>query len=208
MNKKEFTCPCGNEMKVDIQDTRDLSKEPDLERSILSGEFMSFVCDRCGTVHRPEFQVTVTDPRRSFDVLMLPETDRSKYLSGSLTPEAHDRVAVGYAELVEKVRILRDGLDDRVIEIMKFYLLHKAGSNAEPHIYYHEKQDGALQFHIHGLRDGEIGVTRIPFSVYQRIANEMDSRMREEPFSVILEPPYVSVEKIIVEEAAEDDESE
>jgi hypothetical protein len=40
------------------------------------------------------------------------------------------RVAIGYDELVEKFLIKRAGLDDRVVEVLRYYLLQKALDSA------------------------------------------------------------------------------
>ena len=111
-------------------------------------------------------------------------------------------LVVGFAELAEKVLIFSKGLDDRVIEIMKYYLLTgPAGGSAQgaerdvTFLYRGEEGDKHL-FHILGMKEGEVGVARLARAIYDKIASDVEKRVKEEPFRDFCEPPWVSLRRV------------
>ena len=129
------------------------------------------------------------------------------------------RVAIGFRELVEKINIMRNKLDDRTIEILKFYLFHKAVSEKEdnnPSIIFKGLENRNLIFHITGLADEKlavdkhtneehsndkpkqkgVAVTRIAFETYTKAKNNLDKGKIEGIIKKIITPPYVSMNKL------------
>jgi len=196
---KEFYCLCENLIQVDFPDEVNVTENPDTFDRILSGDFMSVTCERCGKVLKPEFPVRIVNSDRSFDCFLIPEMERSAYLLGKVTYN-YPSVVIGYAELAERIRIFRASLDPGAIEIVKFYMLEKLKADEEVTIAFHEVKDNSLVFYINGLKDGEIGVKLIPFSFYEKVLKSLPEKLNEEPFSEILKPPYISVKKIAFEE--------
>ncbi len=101
---------------------------------------------------------------------------------------------------MEKVLIFGQRLDDRVIEIMKYYLLTGPGGGrcrAEPDVtvYYRGVEAGKHLFNIHGMKDGEVGVARLAQELYARIAADMERRVQEEPFCDFCGAPWVSLKR-------------
>lgn len=205
MKKRKITCYCENELEIEVPETLDLAANPEKEREILEGTFLAFRCDRCGKVLKPEFPIRVIDESRNLELYMLPELDRGAFARGkaayTLHDKSHGRVVIGYPELVEKIKANRDSLDDRVLEVIKFYLLEKAGADDSVRAYYYAHGDEAVEFHIYGLREEEVGVSKVPLRVYEQIASEIETKSNEEPFDSMLEPPYVSVQKTYREAA-------
>jgi hypothetical protein len=138
------------------------------------------------------------------ELFMVPETDRGAWNRGRLDYEtgAPGRIVIGFPELREKVVIAGLGLDDRVVEIMKYYLLTGSASAGEGEqekdvgILYRGREAGRHLFHIIGMKEGEIGVARLAEELYQRIASDVDARVAEDPFSDFCAPPWVSLRKI------------
>jgi hypothetical protein len=50
-------------------------------------------------------------------------------------------------------------------------------------------------FHILGIKAGEVGVARLAGQFYQKIASDVESRVRDEPFRDFCEPPWVSLRR-------------
>ena len=48
-----------------------------------------------------------------------------------------------------------------------------------------------------GLKDGEVGIARLGEDFYARIAADVESRVREEPFNEFCQPPWVSLRKAL-----------
>jgi hypothetical protein len=203
---KKITCYCEETFEADIPDEVDLDKNPGAITSIIEGTFMCATCPRCGKTLKPEYPFRLFSTSRGINLYFIPELDRSPYLLGKLeysigTP---DRVVIGYKELVEKIRIYQENLDDMVIETIKYYLMKKAvetSDNEEPDIdvYFYEKKPGSFIFHIEGLKEKEIAVTEIKKDMYDKIVKDIDQKAKSEPFKDFLTPPYVSIKRIYIE---------
>jgi hypothetical protein len=197
---KTITCKCDNQMDVEIPETVDVSAEPEQVERILDGSFLTFTCDSCGTTVKPEIPIRLVWPAKDTDIFFVPELERSAYLRGKRRYPEAKRVVIGYPELVEKIRILQDSLDDRVVELLKYRLLQKAPPSAEIAIHYRGREDDALVFYVYGLRQDEVGVSKVPWSAYERQEAELPEALGEKGFSDFLSPPYVSVNTITRED--------
>jgi hypothetical protein len=203
--KRKLVCFCEHAFETDIPESVDLAGQPELEQAILTGDFLSVRCPRCGKVLKPEFPVLVRDPAGARSIFLVPELDRAAFHRHSLeypVPEA-DRVVIGYDELAEKFRIKAQGLEDEVVELVKYYLLNKIleddEGEEEVRILFARREEGKLIFHALGLKQGEVGVLRVPEETAAKVAAELDRRRGQEPFATILTGPYVSVNKLYVE---------
>lgn len=205
MNTTKISCYCDNEIEVEVPDAIDLAKHPEKEREILDGSFLSFRCSHCGKILKPEFPMHIVHKEKHLELFFLPELDRGAFSRGkahyTLNDSTRGRVVIGYPELVEKLKILRDNLDDRIIEIIKFYLLERADTPDTVRAYYFAKTADAIELHVYGIREEEVGISKVPLHVYEQIAGELDQKATEDPFNSILEPPYVSTQKTYREAA-------
>lgn len=199
MKKRKIPCFCDNEIEVEIPETVDLEKNPEKEGEILEGTFMSFRCNNCGKILKPELPVRIINGAKGIEIFLIPELERGAFARGKaeyrITDPLNGRVVIGYPELVEKMKLVRDGLDDRVVEVLKFYLLEKMEAADSVRAYYHAKGTDSIEFHIYGVREDEVGISKVPVRIYEKVEAEIDRKASEDPFSSILEPPYVSVQK-------------
>jgi len=204
---RRIACFCEKTFDAEIPDAIDLSLDEGVQDLILGGDFMAVTCPACGKRLTPEFPCVVSMAGEipgaggARDVLLVPELDRVACLSGRHggLKDGHARVAIGMPELVEKVLIFSRSLDDRVVEIMKYYLLTgSAGSAAEDRevtLRYSGDEGERMVFHITGLSEGQIGVARLGRDIYDRIQSDLATRLAEEPFSIFCDAPYVSIRK-------------
>jgi hypothetical protein len=203
---RRIACFCEKSFEAEMPDSVDLALDEGVEQLIVQGDFMAVECPACGKRLTPEFPCLVSvareipGPSGGREILLVPEAERVACMRGKRPGvEGHARIAIGMPELVEKVLVFGKGLDDRVVEIMKFYLL--TGAAAEPEedrdvtFQYRGDEGDRMVFHIRGLPEGEIGVARLSREIYRKIETDLDSRLVEEPFSLFCEPPYVSIRK-------------
>jgi len=201
--KRKLVCFCEHEFESEVPESVDLAEEPDARRAILSGDFLIIRCPSCGKALKPEFPVLVREPGQTF--FLVPELDRVSYYRGKLGYPVRqvDRVAIGYDELVEKLRIREAGLDDRVVEVLKYYLLQKVlehyEGEREVRLLFSGLEPAGLVFHAHGLRDEEVGVLKVSRQLAEKAAAQLEAKLREEPFAQILAGPYVSINKLATE---------
>ncbi len=203
---RTLLCFCDNRFDVEVPEEVDLAADPGLEQAVLSGEFLSYPCPHCGKVLKPEFPILLRDPQAELTVFMIPQLDRGAFFRGRLpypVPEEADRLVIGFEELAEKLRLRRAGLDDRVVEVLKYYLLDKAlesyEGDQEVRIRFAGQEGDSLTFHAWGLKEQEVGVLRVPMDTVRKMARQLESKRSEEPFATILRGPYISVEKLYEE---------
>lgn len=203
--KKELICFCESKVELDVSEQIDLSAQPDVRKEILEGRFMTVRCETCGKLLKPEFPVLIrkVDPER--DVFFVPELDRTAYLRNKLSytlPET-DRVVIGYEELVEKLRLADANLDDRIVEMIKYYLYNKAieavESEQEIRIFFNNREQDTLIFHVHGLKEGEVGVLSVPGATVGKMSAQLAVKMKEEPFCRFLSGVYISLNRLFTE---------
>ncbi len=198
---REIECYCGQRIEASFPEVVDLDATPAAAEEILEGTFMSVECPHCGTLLKPELPVRVRS-RAGFDVFLVPELDRNAFARGTLSydPGDAERVAIGYPELVEKLRIWRCGLDDAAVEVVKYYLLSRALEGAEQSdvrvLFVGREDDGRLRFQIEGLKDREVALSRVPEATYSKAKERLHEIAGEDPFREMLQPPYVSINRI------------
>ena len=122
---RHIACFCENSFDAEIPESADLAGDPGVQQLILGGDFMAVSCPSCGKRLTPEFPFRLTGVMKVGEIFLVPEADRAAFTRGRLDYDVGKpgRIVVGFQELAEKVLICTRGLDDRVIEIMKYYLL-------------------------------------------------------------------------------------
>lgn len=203
--KRRITCHCGNTVEYNFPGRIDISKKPNIAEEILENTFLRVTCDKCGADLKPDFSMifeNVPSPMGKICIHYLPEIERTLFLAGKIDTSC-ERIVIGYPELREKFLIFREDLDDRAIEILKFLLLEKAESSGDLTILLQEADGETLAFYLYGLKEGEVGVSRIPLSLYEKVISTYDERARvDEVYRQISDTPYVSINKISLEEEA------
>lgn len=201
---RHIACFCETTFDAEIPSSGDLSADPEIGQLILDGSFMSAACPGCGRRLSPEYPFRLTGVPGTGEIFMVPEADRVAYLRGKLDYDTGSpaRIVVGFPELAEKVLIAGLGLDDRVIEMMKYYLLTGSAKGEEEEqetdvgILYRGREAGRHVFNIVGMKAGEVGVARLAEELYARIAATVETRVKEDPFPDFCVPPWVSLRRI------------
>jgi hypothetical protein len=184
-------------MDIDVPELVDIDADPALFRQLQDGSFLTVVCPQCGSTLRPELTVRLKSASRNLDAIVLPELDRMAVYRGKADAPKGVEILVGYAELFERARILRDGLEARTVETIKYYLQGKA-EEQEPEadilVLYHALVDGKLEFHIIGMKSGETGIIRLPRESADKAAYDI---ARKDPrFKELFSGQYRSIRKL------------
>lgn len=191
-------CHCGNNIESGLNPEIDLSDKPEIYAEIIQGDFMTFHCSKCDNDIKTETALHLFDKDNKLDIDFLPELDRIHYLNGQIKVKA-ERLVIGYKELVEKIVIAGEKFDDRIIEIIKFRMLEKASSD-DINIYLNSIGDDELMFYVYGLKLDQVGISRIPFSVYEKINSELSELLKDDDIKLFTDGPYVSVNRIYLED--------
>ncbi len=190
-------CHCSADVDIDVPEVMDIDADPALFKQLEDGSFLSVVCPHCGATLRPELLIRIKSASRELDAIVLPELERMAVYRGKADAPKGVEILVGYAELFERARILRDGLDPRTIEIIKYYLSGKA-EEQEPEadilVLYHGLVEGKLEFHIFGMKSGETGIIRLPRESACKSAS--DSARLDSRFKDLFASQYRSIRKL------------
>jgi hypothetical protein len=198
---RKIPCFCDNVFEVEIPEEVNLDDEPRLVEDILAGNFLNFTCAACGKIHKPEFPLTVLWPSKQLVLEVMPELERGEFYRRKEDKKApRGETVISFPELAERVAMLRDSLVPAAVEAIKYYLYMKAGEtypDDDVSVWYQSSANGALEFHIHGIKENEVAVTRIPHSLYDKTLDDYRQNPRSEPFSGLRVKSYTSVQNLL-----------
>ena len=193
------TCRCDTVIEVDVPELADLDSDAKILSALLDGSFLSSTCPRCGAPVRPEIGLRVRWPSKGLDVQVVPELERLSIYRGKADLSAGQEVLIGYPELFERVRMLRDSLDAGAVEVLKYYLGEKAmesEQDGDASVLYNGLESDKLVFHVLGLKSGQTGVVRLPVESYRKALAGLKATSASLPFSQAFKGPYKSIKKL------------
>jgi hypothetical protein len=197
--QRKITCICETVFDIDVPESVDLDETSETLNEIMEGTFLSYTCPACEKKHKPEFPITVVWPSKSLTLEVLPETERGAYYRRKKDPPGTSAI-ISFPEMAERLAVIRDGLEPMVIEALKYYILSKAQEqypDQEISMWYQEKGADHLEFHLHGIREGEVAVSRIPMSLYEKNLLDYKKNPKSELFSSLRVRSYVSVQNLM-----------
>ncbi len=193
---KTIHCYCSTSFEIEIKNKIDLDKNPEIINQILDDNFMEYSCPSCSKILRPEFRIEFSG--KDISLTMIPEIERHTLLAGNIELKTK-QVVVGFKELREKFIIKNFTYDERVIELIKLYLLDKINSKLEVNILFSNMENKELIFHIYGLKENQTGISKIPEHIYNNINDNLQERLNAPEIKDLLSLPYRSVNKISTE---------
>ena len=198
--RHKISCYCDNTFVIDVPEEINLDTDPQYIEDILAGNFMNFSCTSCGKRHKPEFPLTVNWPGKKLSLEVLPELDRgSFYLRKEEKNNAKDTV-ISYPEMFERIAVIKDGLVVEAIEAIKYYLFSKADEtypDEDFSVWYHSKTENGFEFHIHGIKDNEVAVMRIPLALYEKTLKDYRTNPKTVPFPSLQVKSYCSIQNML-----------
>lgn len=193
-----ITCPnCGAQGKFTAWDSVNVDIMPEMKEKVMSGELFRWICPECGESFTVPYPMLYHDMTKRFMVYHLLERVEMKPLDDSAEGLAKDvmkRLASngfmnnGYVlrssyridDFREKIAQLDSGLDDRVIEFLKYYLLHHDESKKVP--------DGAVLRFARAAEDEETGGLYLLFYI-------VHPSLPNQPFLQVSSNAYHEIEK-------------
>ena len=207
--KRKIPCLCDNSFDVDVPEQIDLDKDPVYLDEILNGTFFNFTCTSCGKKHKPEFPLSIQWPSRKICFEVLPELERGEFYRRKKTVAKKSplplETIIGYPEMAERLAVIQDGFEPASIEAIKYYLHLKAEEQypeEEIEIWYFcsstggdgpKQTDGLLEFHIHGIKENEVAVMKVPVSLYKKTLEDFRRNPKGEIFGALRVQSYLSV---------------
>jgi hypothetical protein len=125
----DVVCPnCGRPQKFKIWQSLNVGVDPAEKERLLSGEICTLTCQSCGEESPVEHNLLYHDPERKLLIeLRYEDSEKDSALEPTLEnlcaviAEGYRfRIVPTFKDLVEKVLIFDDRLDDRVVEVLKW----------------------------------------------------------------------------------------
>ena len=220
---QKITCKCDCSFDVEYEKTIDLDARPAIKEDIKKGAFLSFICPSCHSKANIELETEFVWKSKKTTLLFVPEKKRMECLAfcaGAVRIDAENNKkikteflkkgqtpVIGYPELADRIAVLDADLDPEIVEAVKFFLLDNGKNIKGKHIQIlFEKLEGdTIEFHLHGLREKEVAVMRVPLSLYRSVETDHKKGKQKEVFKALWLGPYLSYKNIHAE--GDDNES-
>jgi hypothetical protein len=139
VSTEELVCSeCGLEQLFTVYDSVNVSLNSDYKEKIINGELTVFTCDACGYQVEVIYQLLYHDMDKKLMIWMDPdglldsnEHDIREFLYGILDESYQYRIVSTREEMVEKILIFDDDLDDKPLELLKCYIRETHLSNGD-----------------------------------------------------------------------------
>jgi len=209
--KRKITCFCDNTFDVEIPEEINLDSESNYLDEIFKGSFLNFTCPSCGKKHKPEFPLIVHWPSKKICFEVFPEMERGEFYRRKKPPVQKTlypmETLIGYPEMADRLAVIRDGYESAPVEAIKYFLQLKAEEqypDDELEVWYFSSdpegagnvepgEKSSLEFHIHGIRQNEVAVMKVPYSLYQKSLEDFKKHPKNEIYSALRVRSYLSV---------------
>ena len=218
--RQKIPCLCENAFEVDVPEEINLDTNKEYLEEIQKGNFFIFDCPSCGKKHKPEFPLFIHWPSKNLELEVLPELQRGDFYrkkkeetKGSNSKEKlSSETIISYPEMADRLAVIQDGFEPAALEAIKYILQAKAEEQYpedEIDIWYYScsskggifATEDFLEFHIHGIKANEVAVTKVPYSLYQKILHDYTTNPKKEMFSDLRVYNYLSVKNAMRHEA-------
>lgn len=141
-------CPkCGHEQTVTLYDAIDVKAEPALRAQLMENKLNAVVCEACGFGFRVDKNLVYSDPTRKLLLFWVPTSEDNfaqgeeqfvsmlRDLSGLLPDDLHApsvHLVFTRVELIERIFLIEAGLDERLIEYIKYTLYTRNAARIAP----------------------------------------------------------------------------
>lgn len=194
---EEITCPkCGEKSPYRIWRSINTTLDPDMKQAVRDGSAFLFTCPYCKKTthveygflyHQMEDQIMIQVVSADEDVgaaIALLNDVRLADMKKEFNLDDHylNRIVVTQNRLREKIAILDSGLDDRIVEIYKLFLLvkyqekHPDAKNVELFFYQGSDDDRCIEAIVDGKSAGAFEFSN---ETYARISESYKPMLKD-----------------------------
>jgi hypothetical protein len=130
---------------------------------------------------------------------VIPELERGEFYRDKKDTYKFETI-ISYPEMADRLSVINDGLEPVIIEALKAYLLDKAAESypdKEVNAWYHSNSPDGIEFHLDGIRHGEVAVMRIPKEVYDKTFHDYKKNPKNGIFPSLCVRSYLSVQNYL-----------
>ena len=187
--KQTIKCPaCGEISDLTVWQSITVSDSPDLKSDLLKGKVNMFCCSACGQKALFPAPLLYEDDAKKLVISFSPvstaeaqlrifeEIKKSSETSGELEtyPDYNLRFVTSYNDLLEKILIFDNGLNDKVIEVIKLLVLAQESEKmAQRACIFGKLENGVIEFLVTDKKDGNAYTSRVPLETYETIKEQL-----------------------------------
>lgn len=198
---EKLKCPkCEKEGEFTVWESINTNDAPEMKELVRNNRAFIWQCPSCKNESVVLYPVYYHEPEKKFLIHFIPEVSPAavefmKQLDHDpydeklpLEVSCHKRVVFSANQLHEKLLIIDEGLDDRVIELMKLFIIAEIMTKDPEHkvneMYLNKEKDGSLKFAV--LFDsGEWGRTEFIRSNYDLVVEKFKVELLSDDEPVI-----------------------
>ena len=197
--KQSVKCPqCEQMSDVTVWSSITVNDSPDLKKELLSGNINMFKCPSCNHTALMPHPMLYTDDEKKLMISFAPSNDpiikdkmfsdikESSAKSGELMKlDGYNlRFITDYNELLEKILIFDNGLNDKAIEVIKLMVLSQEVDKSEQrNCRFGKLSDGTLEFMVHDFIENQVYTSSVPKTSYDIVyQNLLESGMKSFSF--------------------------
>lgn len=203
---EKITCPnCKKESDFLMWDSINTSLDPDMKEKVRTGEAFKWICTSCGHEALVDYPTLYHQMEDIVMIYYVPgesdKTETIELMKGRHKNENGDYVEMDikidekyYKRVVEtknqfreKLLILDENLDDRIIELMKLFIISSLDKEEDleiKEILLDKLEDGTKRFAIY-LADGRWAYTGYSQDLYGFMKNKFESILETEESVVV-----------------------
>lgn len=192
--KENITCPkCGKESEFIVWESINTMLDPKLKDQLMSGELLCFTCSDCGYKLRIDYSLLyhqMEDEIMIYYVANEEEIDKvsemllgmGKTVAGFVGNSMDNyikRITTSISGLLEKINIFSNGLDDKIIEIMKLFYYGSIDDESKKRlreIQFYVKDSGEMVF-IFCSDEGAFASSPFIRSLYDEVAENYSEKL-------------------------------
>ncbi len=220
-----ITCPsCGVQQEVELHETLNAATDPELKQALLENRLNRVACIDCNATFRVDMPLLYSDPDHNILIHWIPETktlsreqiiadfDESlEQINGILpadikTPSV--RLVLTRVELVELIFMIEAGMNQRVVEYVKYSIYTRNLEIVDPIKYrlllnVQDSTDEELLFAMQNIETQELDkVLRYGRAAY----DSMCELYKESPdeFIDMFPGPCISARNLLLDDAADE----
>ncbi len=210
--------PCGREQEVELYESIDALARPELRDAVIGNRLNVVTCKACGHTFRVDMPLLYVDPGHEFIVHLLPAGDgdveravgyfdrvasaMARLSEGEVElPAMH--LVLSRVEMVERIFLLEAGLDERVIEYVKYLVYSRNEGRLDPRTknLLFDAQDSTeeeLCFVVQDLAGGALeGMLRYRRDAYRALCEMFDEDAETPALLELFPGPCVSARRLL-----------
>lgn len=190
-SKQNLRCPeCGQMTEVTVWNSITVKDSEDLKKDLLHGKLNMFHCPQCSHTALMPTPLLYHDSDKKLMISFSPCNDplTKKQLFDNIKKTSHEsgelekfngynlRFVTDYNELLEKILIFDNGMNDKTIEMIKLMILSRDLENSVNRVCRFGKcADGTIEFMVYDVKENQTYTSSVPMETY----NSVDKSLRE-----------------------------